>query len=99
MIDPDGRDGHPVIELSGVHKTYSMGALAVRALRGVDLRIDRGEMVAILGPSGSGKTTLLEILGCLSRPTSGTYRFNGRRDRMGISINHSISHQPVNHKG
>lgn len=67
-----------LIELERIGKTYDMGATAVHALDTIDLRIDRGEMVAILGPSGSGKTTLLEILGCLSRPTRGRYRLHGR---------------------
>jgi putative ABC transport system ATP-binding protein len=68
----------PLIDLVGVHKTYDTGRLAVHALRGVDLQIGRGEMIALMGPSGSGKTTLLEILGCLSRPSAGSYRFRGR---------------------
>jgi len=67
----------PVITLEGVHKVHSAGALEVHALQGVDLRIEKGEFVAVMGPSGSGKTTLLEILGCLSRPTRGRYRFAG----------------------
>jgi len=69
---------HPVIELEGIHKHYDTGKLDVHALRGIDLRIHPGELVAIMGPSGSGKTTLMEILGCLSRPTQGRYRMNGR---------------------
>lgn len=67
----------PVIELSQVTKVYGRGEGQVRALRGIDLRIDPGEFVAVMGPSGSGKSTCMNILGCLDTPTSGTYRFLG----------------------
>ena len=68
----------PVIALDRVAKTYGEGHHAVHALRGVTLRIERGELVAVMGPSGSGKTTLMEILGCLLTPSAGEYRLNGR---------------------
>jgi putative ABC transport system ATP-binding protein len=67
----------PQILLSGVTKVYGTGRAAMHALQGVDLRIDRGEFVAVMGPSGSGKSTCLNILGCLDTPTSGSYRFEG----------------------
>ena len=66
-----------VIELVGVTKVYGSGAAMVGALRGVCLAIDPGEYVAIMGESGSGKSTLLGILGCLDRPTAGSYRLVG----------------------
>lgn len=63
--------------LRGVTKSYGTGSAAMHALRGIDLRIDRGEFVAVMGPSGSGKSTCLNILGCLDTPTSGSYLFEG----------------------
>ncbi|HOY66065.1 MAG TPA: ABC transporter ATP-binding protein [Candidatus Ozemobacteraceae bacterium] len=67
----------PLLEISGVHKTYFMDGVTVKALRGVDLTVHRGEFVAIMGASGSGKSTLMNILGCLDRPTHGVYKING----------------------
>jgi putative ABC transport system ATP-binding protein len=63
--------------LRGVTKVYGTGSAAMHALRGVDLRIDKGEFIAVMGPSGSGKSTCLNILGCLDTPTSGSYLFEG----------------------
>jgi putative ABC transport system ATP-binding protein len=67
----------PIIELQGVTKTYGSGATALQALKGVDLRIQAGDFVAIMGPSGSGKSTAMNTLGCLDTPTTGAYLFNG----------------------
>ena len=67
----------PLIELRAVSKVFGSGVAAVRALDGVDLKIDAGEFVAIMGPSGSGKSTAMNIIGCLDAPTSGDYLFQG----------------------
>ncbi|HET7815693.1 MAG TPA: ABC transporter ATP-binding protein [Candidatus Baltobacteraceae bacterium] len=66
-----------VIDMRNIVKTYSSGSLEVQALRGVSFSIQPGEYVAIMGPSGSGKSTLMNLLGCLDRPTSGTYLLDG----------------------
>jgi putative ABC transport system ATP-binding protein len=67
-------DSAALIQLTAVHKHYGEGESEVRALDGVDLRVERGEFVAIMGSSGSGKSTCMNILGCLDRPTEGEYR-------------------------
>ncbi|KAA0256640.1 ABC transporter ATP-binding protein [Acidobacteria bacterium ACD] len=67
-----------VIETRGLTKVYGQNGTAVRALNGIDLTVDRGEFVALVGPSGSGKSTLMAIIGCLDRPTDGTYALDGQ---------------------
>jgi ABC-type lipoprotein export system ATPase subunit len=68
----------PLIELTDVRKVYHLGEVEVVALRGVSLNIDQGEFIALVGPSGSGKSTLMNTLGCLDRPSSGSYRLAGQ---------------------
>ena len=66
-----------VIDIQGITKTYVNGKLSVPVLHGIDVQVNKGEFVSIMGPSGSGKSTFMNILGCLDRPTTGSYRLNG----------------------
>ena len=66
-----------LIELKNIHKSYPLDGFDLEILKGIDLKIDKGEFVAIMGPSGSGKSTLMNILGCLDTPTSGHYALDG----------------------
>lgn len=68
-----------LIELKHISKSYPLEGLQLKILKNIDLQIDNGEFVAIMGPSGSGKSTLMNILGCLDKPTSGTYVLDGQR--------------------
>jgi putative ABC transport system ATP-binding protein len=85
-----------LISIRNLTKTYRIGDVAVRALRGVSLDVKPGEFISLTGPSGSGKSTLMHILGCLDRPSSGEYFLNGRdvsrcsRDQLALVRNHEI---------
>lgn len=89
-------DAPPLIRLTAITKTYGTGPTAFRALKGIDLTIEKGEFVAIMGPSGSGKSTAMNILGCLDTPTSGSYEFQGvhveslSRDRRALLRRHAL---------
>lgn len=75
-----------LIKIEGITKIYRVGVETIHALRGVDLEIGKNELVAIMGSSGSGKSTLMNVLGCLDRPSAGTYMLDGRRtDEMGAA--------------
>lgn len=86
----------PLIELKGVSKIYGSGQAEMQALRGVDLRIEQGDFVAVMGPSGSGKSTCMNILGCLDTPTAGNYLFDGievgalSRDQLALLRRHYL---------
>src|SRR5215211_4953785 len=86
----------PVISVRDLVKTYTVGEVIVRALRGADLDVEPGEFVAVTGPSGSGKSTLMHILGCLDRPTSGQYILDGNdvsrmsKDQLAVIRNRKI---------
>ena len=78
MKAPDPGSPEPVVELVDVHRSYDTGPVAVDVLQGVNLRINRGDLSAVMGPSGSGKSTLMNIIGLLDRPTGGQYILKGR---------------------
>lgn len=84
------------IELAGITKVYQMGETSVHALAGVNVSIESGEFTAIMGPSGSGKSTLMNILGCLDRPTNGSYKLDGQEvaslndDELAVTRNKKI---------
>src|SRR2546421_3479658 len=78
LLSQPTEEARPVIQLEGIHKTYTMGDVEVHALRGVSLTIAEGEFVAIMGAPGSGKSTTMNTVGCLDRPTRGTYTLDGQ---------------------
>ncbi len=84
------RRGPALIQLNSVRRVFELGSHSVQALREIDLHVPAGEYLSVMGPSGSGKSTLLNILGCLDRPTSGSYRLDG--DEVGTLDETTLSH-------
>jgi len=76
-----------IIELRGIKRHYLVGEITIKAIRGIDLDVGVGEFVSIMGPSGSGKSTLMNTLGCLDRPTSGSYLLDGEEVELEIPMN------------
>ncbi|TXD34627.1 ABC transporter ATP-binding protein [Lujinxingia vulgaris] len=79
MSDSAAGEDAPLIEVRDLERIYHQGEVEVRALRGINLKVERGEFTALAGPSGSGKTTLLNMIGCLDDPSSGEVRIEGER--------------------
>ena len=73
-----------ILSLKGIYKNYLTGSVEVPALKNINLEVEKGDYLAIMGPSGSGKSTLMNIIGCLDKPTSGEYLFDG----INIEIGH-----------
>ena len=73
----DCKENNCIIDITDITKTYRLGKIEVRALRGIDLKIRKGEFISIMGPSGSGKSTLMNIIGCLDTPDGGSYFLDG----------------------
>ena len=94
MAEKDTR--HVTIRLTGIRKVYKIGGEELAALDGIDLDIHQGEFAALMGPSGSGKSTLMNILGCLDRPSTGSYLLDGEEvaglsdDKLAITRNKKI---------
>ena len=94
MAEKDNR--HVTIRLTGIRKVYKIGGEELAALDGIDLDIHQGEFAALMGPSGSGKSTLMNILGCLDRPSTGSYKLDGEEvaglsdDKLAITRNKKI---------
>jgi len=77
-IEKPEKYAEPIIQLKDIYKTYKMGGTEVQACAGINLTIHKGEFIVIMGPSGSGKSTMMNIIGCLDRPTSGSYNLDGK---------------------
>ena len=96
--NPD--DGVALIELTDVSKTYDLGEVQVEALKHATISIERGEYVALIGPSGSGKSTLMNTLGCLDRPTGGSYKLDGQEvSTMSANERAALQQRHLNHRG